>query len=136
MADIFSLEKRSSVMSKIKSKGSKIEAVMRKTLRKNKLSFRSQHRKLPGKPDFFLPKTGLVIFVDSCFWHGCRYHGTMPKSNKLFWKKKIEGNKTRDAKVNLAYKKMGLKILRIWEHELKSPKSFKRIEEHLKMLEK
>lgn len=111
--------KRSEVMSKIKSRGSKIETTVRKILRRNHIVYRSQYLALPGKPDFFLPNYKTVIFVDSCFWHGCRYHGTNPKSNKTFWKNKIDRNKSRDAEINRLYKKLNIKVLRIWEHQLK-----------------
>ena len=59
-----------------------------------------------------------AVFVDGCFWHGCPKHGTQPKSNAAFWRKKIAGNKSRDRRVNDALRKLGWKVTRIWEHEL------------------
>lgn len=120
MTDIFSKNKRSAVMSKIKSRGSKIEAKVKNIFRKNHISYRSHLSSFVGKPDFTLSKTNTVVFVDSCFWHGCRYHGTYPKTNKIFWQKKIEKNIKRDKKINLLYKKMNWKVVRIWEHDLKN----------------
>lgn len=120
MADILTKQQRSLAMSAVKSKGSKIEKQIANFLKQKGVHFKIHPSKLPGKPDFIINKTHVVIFVDSCFWHGCKYHGSIPKSNKIFWKKKIERNKTRDKEINLQYKKMGWSVIRIWEHDLKS----------------
>lgn len=58
------------------------------------------------------------MFVDGCFWHGCPRHGTKPKTNAAFWRKKIQRNQARDKEVNRLLRKLGWKVLRIWEHEL------------------
>lgn len=60
-----------------------------------------------------------VMFADSCFWHGCRLHGSIPKSNKTFWQNKIDRNKKRDRTVNRAYSQMDMKVIRVWEHDIK-----------------
>jgi len=93
-------------------------------LSRAKLRYKKHVSKLPGTPDVAFIGKKTVIFVDSCFWHGCRWHGTMPASNKKFWVKKISMNKERDRKTNREYKKMGWKVIRIWEHKLKK-KDFK-----------
>lgn len=111
-------------MARVKSKGSKIEVALMNELTKAKIRYKKHAIKLPGKPDIAFPDKETVIFVDSCFWHGCRWHGTMPASNKKFWMEKIARNKERDRKVNREYKKMGWKVIRIWEHDLKK-KGFK-----------
>lgn len=118
MADIFSKKKRSEIMRAVKSKGSKIELFARKILREKGLRFKKNVRGLPGTPDIVLMDKKLVIFLDSCFWHGCRWHGTIPASNKVFWSNKILQNKIRDKKVNRELKKIGWKVKRIWEHNL------------------
>lgn len=120
MADIFTKEKRSVVMSAVKNKGSLIEKEVASALRQKKISYRSHNTTLPGKPDFTCTKIKTVIFVDSCFWHGCRYHGSMPKSNKKFWNKKITNNRNRDRRINAEYKALGWRVLRIWEHTLRN----------------
>jgi DNA mismatch endonuclease, patch repair protein len=74
-----------------------------------------------GKPDFVFPKQKIALFVDGCFWHGCPQHGTMPKNNRPFWEKKLAGNVERDAYVARQLRKMGWKVIRVWEHELKVP---------------
>jgi len=71
-----------------------------------------------GQP-WVLPMYETVIFIDSCFWHGCKKHCRMPSSKVEYWNKKIEGNKVRDKNVNRHYKKIGWKVIRIWEHDLK-----------------
>lgn len=96
-----------------------MEMALRKELSQRKLRYRTNVARLPGKPDIAFTAKRLVIFLDSCFWHGCRWHGSMPSSNKRFWSKKIQRNKERDKSVNIKYKKMGWHILRFWEHELK-----------------
>lgn len=63
----------------------------------------------------------VAIFVDGCFWHGCPEHGTWPKTNRQFWRKKILDNKKRDADTNDQLGKRGWLVIRIWEHEDPSP---------------
>ncbi len=71
------------------------------------------------RPDFVFRKERVVIFVDGCFWHGCPIHGTRPKDNRAFWRKKITANQTRDRRVHRALRHSGWKVLRIWEHSLR-----------------
>ncbi len=116
--DTISKQKRSEIMSRIKSKDSGIETLFRKELWRIGFRYRKNSRKYFGKPDVVLKKYKSVIFIDSCFWHGCKEHCRMPKSNVDYWKPKIERNKRRDRKVNNYYRKEGWKLLRFWEHEL------------------
>ena len=120
MTDIFSTKDRSRIMASVKNRGSKIETRFADILRKRHIGFKQHLSSLPGKPDFAFPRKRMVVFVDSCFWHGCRYHIKLPKSNSQFWKKKIEGNKKRDKAVNKEYKKMKWIVFRLWEHSLTS----------------
>jgi DNA mismatch endonuclease (patch repair protein) len=71
-----------------------------------------------GRPDFVFPDLKLAVFVDGCFWHGCPRHFIRPRGNAAFWRKKIAGNKSRDRIVNRTLRRMGWRVLRIWEHEL------------------
>ncbi len=105
-------------MSKIKSKETGIEIKLRKELWKAGYRYRKNVSGYFGKPDILLKKYKTVIFVDSCFWHGCKKHGSMPQTRKKFWKEKIERNKERDKEVNKYYKKIGWKVIRIWEHDI------------------
>ena len=117
--DTVSKKKRSEIMSRVKSRDSKMEISFRKELSKRGFRYRKNAGKYLGKPDVVLPKHKTVIFLDSCFWHGCRRHGTLPGTRRKFWVAKIERNKKRDKAVVRHYKKIGWKIFRIWEHDLK-----------------
>ncbi len=116
-------------MSKVRNKDSKIEIVLRKALWKEGYRYRKNSTKYFGKPDIVLPKYKTVIFVDSCFWHGCKKHGSMPTTRTEFWEKKIARNKERDKEVNRHYKKESWRVIRVWEHEItaKNSSSIKRI---------
>jgi DNA mismatch endonuclease (patch repair protein) len=120
MSDTVSKKKRSEIMSKVKSKDSKIETLFRKELWKRGFRYRKNPTNYFGKPDLVLKKYRTVIFIDSCFWHGCKKHCRLPATRKKYWVKKIERNKQRDRKVNSYYKKSDWKIIRIWEHQLKN----------------
>lgn len=116
--DTVSKRKRSEIMSRIKSKNSKIEMLFRKELWKNGLRYRKNSRKYFGKPDIVLAKHKIVIFIDSCFWHGCKKHCRIPSVRRKYWTQKIARNIKRDKEVNKYYKKQDWKILRIWEHQI------------------
>jgi DNA mismatch endonuclease (patch repair protein) len=74
------------------------------------------------KPDFVFRQVRLALFVDGCFWHGCPKHATWPAHRAAWWRRKIEGNKTRDRVVNRALRRAGWRVVRIWEHELQRRK--------------
>lgn len=118
MTDVFSKEKRSEIMSKVKSKDTSIEVKVRKELWRRGYRYRI-HAKLPGKPDIVFPARKTVIFVDGCFWHGCPIcKRTMPKTNKQYWKEKIDNNKSRAKKHDKELKKQGWLVIHIWEHQV------------------
>jgi DNA mismatch endonuclease (patch repair protein) len=110
---------RSKIMSAIKGKDSRIEINFRKALCRIGTKYRKNAKNHFGKPDILFKKYKTVVFIDSCFWHGCRYHGKLPKLHRSFWKNKIERNKQRDKEVKDHYKKRGWKIIRFWEHQIK-----------------
>jgi DNA mismatch endonuclease (patch repair protein) len=118
MIDKITSEKRSNNMRAIKSI-SKLEDLVAKELWKKNIRYRRNVKSLFGKPDIAIKKYKVVIFIDSCFWHGCPVHGIKPKSNDEFWENKLERNKKRDTEVNNFYNTHGWHILRIWEHEIK-----------------
>ena len=108
-------------MASIKSKDTRPELIVRKYLFSRGYRFRINHKRLPGKPDIVLRKYRTVIFVNGCFWHGhkeCKYY-TLPKTNMVFWKQKIERNKLRDITVRHKLAQMGWHCLTIWECQLK-----------------
>jgi len=118
--DIWSKQKRSNVMSKIRSKDTKPEKILRSSLFKEGFGFRIHRKDLPGKPDIVLSKYNTIIFVHGCFWH---YHkdckeGRIPDTNSKFWKEKLYKNIERDKKHQEACEKLGWKVLVIWECEI------------------
>ncbi len=122
MTDVFSKEKRSEVMSRIRGKGNKdTELAMIQILRKHHVSGWRRNQPVLGKPDFVFPKQRVALFVDGCFWHSCPKHSNMPKNNREFWEKKLLGNKDRDKYVSRTLKLAGWKVIRVWEHELSNP---------------
>ena len=120
MSDIFSQTKRSDIMSKISSKDTKPEILVRKFLFSKGFRYRINVKTLPGKPDIVLPKYKTIIFVNGCFWHGHEIDGHIPHSNIDFWKKKIERNKQRDERNKETLKRLGWKVMTVWECQLKS----------------
>ncbi len=132
--DIFSKRKRSEIMSAVKGKDTVLEVEFRKLLKKEGLKFKTNVNKLPGKPDLFFKDKKFVIFIDGCFWHECKKHFKMPKSNQFFWESKIEKNVQRDLQINKFYKDMGWKILRFWEHDVHNKPNIliKKIKKYLK----
>lgn len=93
--------------------------MLRKILWKKGLRYRKNVGKKFGKPDLVFTRYKTVIFIDSCFWHGCKTHGSIPQTRKNFWTKKLKRNKERDKEVNKYYKDNEWQIIRIWEHEFK-----------------
>ena len=121
MADLWSQAKRSAVMGRIRGKGNRTtEGRLAALLRAEGIIGWRRHRPLPGRPDFAFPKLRVAIFVDGCFWHGCPRHGTLPRTNARFWREKIARNRERDREVNRELRHRGWRVVRIWEHELRS----------------
>lgn len=121
MTDVHTPEQRSYNMSRIRSKNTTPEELVRKYLFSQGFRYRKNDARLPGKPDIVLPKYKTVIFVNGCFWHaheGCKYF-VWPKNNADFWKKKIESNVARDMKNCQLLENLGWKILVVWECELR-----------------
>ncbi len=118
--DIWTQEKRSLVMSKIKSKNTSPELTLRKALHKLGYRYRLHVKNLPGKPDLVFPKLKKVVFVHGCFWHlhkNCR-DGTIPKTRHEYWKNKLERNVERDKKHIKQLDEMEWKSLVVWECEI------------------
>jgi len=123
MADHLSKEKRSWNMSRISSKNTKPELIVRKILYQNGVRYRLHAKDLPGKPDISNKKKKFAVFVNGCFWHqhkGCK-RSNKPKSNKSYWIPKLERNIQRQEESINSLKEMGWNIFIIWECELKPP---------------
>ena len=125
MADKLSSTQRKYCMSRIRGKNTKPEILVRKGLHARGFRFRLHNKKLPGSPDIVLPKYGVVIMVNGCFWHGhkgCRY-ATKPKSNVEFWEAKIARNRHRDEVTEAHLHALGWHVIAIWECELQGAAS-------------
>lgn len=141
MSDVFTVRKRSEVMSKIRSRGNKdTEIALAGLLRAERISGWRRHIRLSigpdaaprggqrrprrdfhVRPDFVFEAERVAVFVDGCFWHGCTAHGVQPRSNYAFWKRKLDANIVRDRLVTRKLRTSGWTVLRIWEHEFAAP---------------
>lgn len=122
MADVHSTETRSYNMSRIRSKDTKPEMLVRRFLHKNGFRYRLHVKDLPGKPDIVLPKYKTVIFIHGCFWHGhegCKYY-VVPKTRTEWWVEKIEKNKAKDLESEKKLVAVGWKVINIWECTIKN----------------
>jgi DNA mismatch endonuclease, patch repair protein len=120
--DIYTREKRSELMSKVRTSGTNPEMIVRRKLHSLGFRFRLHCKNLPGKPDIVLPKYRSVVFVHGCFWHhhiGCG-KSKLPVSNADFWRDKIFENVRRDRRRVSELKKLGWRVLTIWECEAKN----------------
>lgn len=116
MTDTFSPEKRSWVMSRIKSGNTKPEIRVRSFLHRLGFRFSLRTAKLPGKPDIILRKHKAVVFVHGCFWHMCPHckGGRLPKSNLNYWEAKFKRNQERDKANSEKLQRLGWKVITIW----------------------
>src|ERR1700733_14167539 len=122
MSDVHSPSQRSYNMSRIRGTNTLPEKAVRSLLRAEGYRFRSNVANLPGKPDVILPALRIAIFVHGCFWHrhvGCRF-ATNPKSNSDFWTQKFSRTVERDRAHAKALKKLGWKVVVIWECAIKN----------------
>src|SRR5690554_978116 len=117
----YTTKERSYHMSRIKGKDTKPERCFKKSLWHAGLRYRSNRRRLPGKPDITFIKYKLVVFIDGSFWHGYDWESRKRsiKSNRGFWIPKIERNMQRDEEINQYYLSRGWAVLRFWDFEVK-----------------
>jgi DNA mismatch endonuclease (patch repair protein) len=120
MADKFSPEKRSWVMSRILGENTTPERRTRSVLHRLGFRFRLHRKDLPGKPDIVLPGRKCVVFVHGCFWHGhdCP-RAALPATNREFWETKIGKNYDRDLRIRNELRKAGWKVFTVWQCETK-----------------
>ena len=118
MADVFTKEKRSWVMSRIRSKNTKIDLKMKGILFKIGYQF-DMYPKMYGNPDFVIRQKRIVIFCDGDFWHGYRYE-EKKRPTKKFWRDKIQRNMSRDRIVSSRLRREGWSVLRFWEHDIEN----------------
>ena len=121
--DVLTKEQRHRNMSRIRSRDTKPEVLLRKALWHSGLRYRKNDRTLPGTPDIAILRYHIAVFVDGDFWHarGHQEHpGEQVASNKEFWQKKLTRNVERDREVNDALTEQGWLVLRFWESDIES----------------
>ncbi len=127
--DIVDKATRSRMMAGIRGTNTKPERVVRSWLHRQGLRFRLHKAGLPGHPDVVLARYRVAIFVHGCFWHrhpGCR-DATTPASNAAFWQEKFRKNVERDRKKTAELRRLGWKVLTIWECQTTSEKQLARL---------
>jgi DNA mismatch endonuclease, patch repair protein len=128
--DTVTPEERSRIMAKVKGSGNK-STEQRLIFLFKEWGIKGWRRRYPlfGKPDFVFPKARLAVFVDGCFWHGCRDHCRLPSNNQDYWMSKIQRNVERDRRVSRELAEKNWRVIRVWEHELKKGRHVKKINE-------
>ncbi len=117
MVDHLTPEQRSRAMSNVKTKDGRLERIVRSALHKRGFRFRKHIKNLPGTPDIVFPKAKIAVFIDGDFWHGFRFPEWEYKLTE-FWRNKIITNRKRDQKNFRKLRRMGWRVLRIWQHEI------------------
>jgi DNA mismatch endonuclease (patch repair protein) len=122
MTDVFPIEKRSWIMSRVKRRDTKPEVLVRSFVHRMGYRFRLHRRELPGNPDIVLARHKKVIFVHGCFWHGHKGcpRSRRPTTNENFWNNKLNGNIKRDRLICRELRRIGWKVLVVWECETKA----------------
>jgi DNA mismatch endonuclease (patch repair protein) len=126
--DSLSKSERSLQMSRVRSKGNRsTEVRLRMELVRSGIKGWELHpRNVVGAPDFWFAAKGVAVFVDGCFWHGCKTCLRMPKGNRTYWEAKIARNIARDSEVTSALSRNGISVIRIWEHEVRPKMNLKK----------
>ena len=121
MTDVYSTEKRSAVMRRVKGRDTTPELTVRQALTRLGARYRLHREDLPGKPDIVLPGRRLALFVHGCFWHGhdCARGARVPKANRDYWVAKVGRNRARDLVSREALAALGWRVETIWECDLK-----------------
>ena len=120
--DNLTKEQRNRCMSRIRSKDTKPEKVLRGVLTELGWKYRLYVDKLPGRPDIVIPKIKTTIFVNGCFWHqheGCK-RNSMPKTNVVYWRRKLKRNVEKQKEDIKALRKLRWKVFIIWECQTKN----------------
>ena len=127
MTDVFTPEKRSAVMRRVKGRNTSPELKVRKALTGLGVRYRLNRKDLPGSPDIVMAGRRLAIFVHGCFWHGhdCARGSRVPKANREYWTAKVARNVARDARTAADLAAAGWRVETIWECDLKDAAALK-----------
>ena len=127
MTDLFSPQKRSAVMRRVKGRDTGPEKTVRRLLTGLGARYRLQRKDLPGKPDIVMAGRRLAIFVHGCFWHGhdCARGARVPQQNRDYWLDKVGRNRERDIASHAALEAAGWRVETIWECDLKDEAGLK-----------
>lgn len=118
MVDNLTTAQRRYCMSRIGTKGTDLETLVGFELRRRGLRFRKNVKTLPGKPDIVFAAAKVAVFIDGDFWHG--YHlPTWEKNLTKFWREKIKKNRERDRRNFAELRRMGWRVIRLWQHSIK-----------------
>ena len=126
--DVFSPEKRSAVMRRVKGRDTSPELAVRAILRAAGIGYRLGGCGLPGRPDVVMKGRRTVVFVHGCFWHGhdCPRGARTPKANREYWTAKVARNAARDARTAAELTAAGWRVETIWECDLKDAEALRR----------
>lgn len=122
MVDTFTPEERSRIMSRVRSRDTRPELLVRSYLHRAGLRFKVDDSSIPGRPDLVLSKYRCAIFVHGCFWHRhqmCKF-ATKPVTRVDFWRDKFETNVRRDRRTEDVLSKLGWRVIVIWGCEVSS----------------
>jgi DNA mismatch endonuclease (patch repair protein) len=127
MTDVFTAEKRSAVMARVRARDTGPELVVRRLLWRLGARYRLDRKDLPGRPDIVMPGRKLAVFVHGCFWHGhdCTRGARVPKANRDYWTAKIARNRARDIDACAQLEALGWRVQVVWECDLKDAAALK-----------
>jgi len=126
--DTLSPDERSRIMSLVRSKDTKPEMVVRRLAHRLGYRYSLHRRDLPGSPDLVFPSRQAIIFVSGCYWHrhGCPNGRRLPKTRTRWWREKLESNRKRDQTTQRRLRRLGWRVMVIWECQLRNPARIER----------
>lgn len=107
-------------MARVRSRDTDIEREFRSALWRRGLRYRLHAKTPAGRPDLVFVGRCCAVFIDGCFWHGCPLHYSRPRTRPEFWAQKLRANVERDRRQTIKLQELGWRVVRIWEHEIKS----------------
>jgi len=113
-------ELRTRIMRSNKSHGNlSTELTLASLMRANRISGWRRRVLITGRPDFVFRQQRVALFIDGCYWHGCKCR-RLPKKNRPYWRQKFEANRRHDRRMTRELRSTGWHVIRLWEHELKN----------------